>query len=692
MQSLNGGAGSPYGCKARVQADSSQSPNDIYDHTLSLQLETMQAQLQEQLMVMRRELESGFREELKLQLSAQEVRLNALLASGFRGQRMPTPTAPSSPGEPSVSCEAEARCSREAPRGAIEMSADDAGQQKAANFMQKFAKDEIFGRASSRVDGKAAPKAKLQIDKFCLVLHPFSTGRLVWDAVGICLILVMACTLPYRLAFLSAEWSLGWAIFDLLVDLFFLFDLMLNFRTAYYEDGQLVTTSKAIAINYVRGWFGLDLISSFPFDWFVTGLSLSAPESTESYDGSGYGGLLDLLRIFKALRLLRLLRFTRFFRYFAKWQDDYFPTVNTNYVWLLKVALVMVIFSHWNGCIQFLITSLEGFPGDSWVARSGVVWLTPFEQYTWSFFNSVSQMLAISTGIIPPESTTDIWVCLVSMVLGAVVNGVFVASLTAAIANSGAAAREYRSKLDMVNQYMRHAQLPRSTRSKLRAYYDLCFPNRRCFNERSILSELSHPLQEEVTLHLCSQVLATLQVVQGAEPGLAGAVTRALVRVAFVANDIIVRAGETAEAMYFISRGEVEVLKENAEVLTTLGPSSFFGEMALLSDMGKALATIRVLVFCEGYELSRPAYENLVRNFPSFKRYLEAVARLRLQATPGQKAHPLAAKAKAKRFSLCAAGGLIPGASASGSRRLSAGKMRKIACAPVKEREMNPVP
>ena len=43
MQSLNGGAGSPYGCKARVQADSSQSPNDIYDHTLSLQLETMQA-------------------------------------------------------------------------------------------------------------------------------------------------------------------------------------------------------------------------------------------------------------------------------------------------------------------------------------------------------------------------------------------------------------------------------------------------------------------------------------------------------------------------------------------------------------------------------------------------------------------------------------------------------------------------
>ena len=50
----------------------------------------------------------------------------------------------------------------------------------------------------------------------------------------------------------------------------------------------------------------------------------------------------------------------------------------------------------------------------------------------------------------------------------------------------------------MFGRYMRHSELPRETRLKLRTYFQLCYPSKRLFDERSIMDELSRPLQQEV--------------------------------------------------------------------------------------------------------------------------------------------------------------------------------------------------
>ena len=97
-----------------------------------------------------------------------------------------------------------------------------------------------------------------------------------------------------------------------------------------------------------------------------------------------------------------------------------------------------------------------------------------------------------------PRLAVEIWVYLVSMLTGATLYAVFVATVTAFFADADPSAREYRSKVDMVNQYMRHAQLPHQLRLKLRTYYQLRFPGHRAFDEDKILSELSEPLTHEV--------------------------------------------------------------------------------------------------------------------------------------------------------------------------------------------------
>eukprot|EP01052_Picozoa_sp_SAG31_P068785 SAG31_NODE_27594_length_423_cov_1.104938_1_plen_80_part_01 len=46
---------------------------------------------------------------------------------------------------------------------------------------------------------------------------------------------------------------------DVLIDLYFLVDIVVNFRTAYIDDhGQLETNLRMIARQYARSWFLID--------------------------------------------------------------------------------------------------------------------------------------------------------------------------------------------------------------------------------------------------------------------------------------------------------------------------------------------------------------------------------------------------------------------------------------------------
>jgi hypothetical protein len=56
--------------------------------------------------------------------------------------------------------------------------------------------------------------------------------------VALILLLVVAVTLPYRVAFEHAT-PVGWAAFDAIADVFFLLDIGLNASTAYASRSRL---------------------------------------------------------------------------------------------------------------------------------------------------------------------------------------------------------------------------------------------------------------------------------------------------------------------------------------------------------------------------------------------------------------------------------------------------------------------
>lgn len=455
-------------------------------------------------------------------------------------------------------------------------------------------------------------------------------------------------------------------------------------------------------LRYARSWLALDVVASIPFDWFRYGVSFQPPPVEES--NAAASQLTQLLRIFRLIKLLRLLRVARLFRYLGKWEaivraapaathtewllpspppselatscpashrtcicacaSQYVPRrphparptsvpraqilahFNSNWLRLMKLLGFLLLFSHWNGCVQFVVASLDTvevldpYTGEptgeldihpmTWVVRAHIMNEPESLRWSWCFYHAMTQLLAISVGVVPPRRPSELWGYLISILLGAALYAIFVASLTAVFTELGASGREYRSKLDMLHQYMRNLKMPADLRQKLTSYFELCFPDRQMFHENQILEQLSHPLQGQIALLKCRDVLMALRVLH--DENLARTIALYLERVVFIEGDFVIRAGDFGRGMYFISTGTVEIfLRGQQTAMTTLGKHSFFGEMALLDRGGRATGDVRVKGFCEGYHLSRGHFDELLEQFPDFRQYIENVARLRLE-------------------------------------------------------------
>ena len=497
------------------------------------------------------------------------------------------------------------------------------GDQTETKEIEHLAHDRVLrGRLS------LSGRETLRIHRF--VLYPHSNFRLSWDLVSCLLICFGSVTLPYRIAFID-KWTVGWQVFDFLVDCFFILDIVVNARTMVLlrRDGKLLMTPRGILQHYARSWLALDLLSSIPFDWFRAG---PFPDENDPQ-------LKQLIRTVRLLKLLRLLRLSSLLRIVAKWEERR-HILGMNMRRLLGLIFFICLFSHWNACLSFFLSGFDtivdpitGSPvlhPDTWVRRANLDAMPPLLKWSWSFYQAMTQLLTISIGVAEPERPTELWLYLLSMVVGAALHAIFVASLTAVFTEIGAAGREYRSKIDMLHQYMRDLKMPHPLRRKLQAYFEFCFPDRRMFNEGDIIDRLSHPLRSEIALLKCREVLSALHVSHDAS--LCRRLALMLERTVFVDGDYVIFENDIGRGMYFISSGAVDVYVQGMTTpMATLGRRSFFGEMALLEPKGKSKGNVVVRHFMEGYFLSKSNFDELLTTFPEFKTSVLNVARMRME-------------------------------------------------------------
>lgn len=96
-----------------------------------------------------------------------------------------------------------------------------------------------------------------------VIMYPDSNFRGLIDSLSFLLLLAISVYIPFIISF-NVDTTGPFDYFELFIDLWFLTEVIANFFTGYYEKGLLIMNRKKIVMNYIKGWFLIDLLSSAP--------------------------------------------------------------------------------------------------------------------------------------------------------------------------------------------------------------------------------------------------------------------------------------------------------------------------------------------------------------------------------------------------------------------------------------------
>ncbi|KAH9643643.1 hypothetical protein HF086_006119 [Spodoptera exigua] len=336
---------------------------------------------------------------------------------------------------------------------------------------------------------------------------------------------------------------------------------------------------------------------------------------------------------------------------------------------IFNLICMMLLIGHWSGCLQFLVPMLQGFPPNSWVAINELqVKLTPkthlpikptlqklmlcflchpgalleqyptnnkrnweafwLEQYSWALFKAMSHMLCIGYGRFPPQSLTDMWLTMLSMISGATCYALFLGHATNLIQSLDSSRRQYREKVKQVEEYMAYRKLPREMRQRITEYFEHRYQGK-FFDEELILGELSEKLREDVINYNCRSLVASVPFFANADSNFVSDVVTKLRYEVFQPGDIIIKEGTIGSKMYFIQEGIVDIVMANGEVATSLSDGSYFGEICLLTN-ARRVASVRAETYCNLFSLSVDHFNAVLDQYPLMRRTMESVAAERL--------------------------------------------------------------
>ena len=117
-------------------------------------------------------------------------------------------------------------------------------------------------------------------------IHHYSPFKAIWDWVVLFLVMYTAIITPYMAAFVLTKASHHnhdnneiltmniaddpLVILDYIVDVMFIIDIFINFRTTFVDvHDEVVSDPCRVAIHYMKGWFVVDLLAAIPFELLI---------------------------------------------------------------------------------------------------------------------------------------------------------------------------------------------------------------------------------------------------------------------------------------------------------------------------------------------------------------------------------------------------------------------------------------
>ncbi|KAG5892770.1 hypothetical protein JTB14_007985 [Gonioctena quinquepunctata] len=465
------------------------------------------------------------------------------------------------------------------------------------------------------------PEYKLQNPRIhnYTILH-YSPFKAVWDWIILILVIYTAIFTPYVAAFLLGEPDFNnrknkkygedpIVIIDLIVDVTFIVDILINFRTTYVAgNDEIVSDPVRIAFHYLKGWFLIDLVAAVPFDLLFFGTDTD--ETT------------TLIGLLKTARLLRLVRVAR--------KIDRYSEYGAAVLLLLMATFALI--AHWMACIWYAIGNAERpmLPARiGWLdilANDTQQYYLPNNtggpsirsRYVTALYFTFTSLTSVGFGNVAPNTDAEKIFTICVMLAGSLMYASIFGNVSAIIQRLYSGTARYHTQMLRVREFIRFHQIPNPLRQRLEEYFQHAWTYTNGIDMNSVLKGFPECLQADICLHLNRNLLQNCSVFDGASPGCLRALSLKFKTTHAPPGDTLVHRGDVLTSLYFISRGSIEILRDDI-VMAILGKFDIFGENPCLHPtLGKSACNVRALTYCDLHKIHRDDLLDVLELYPEF--------------------------------------------------------------------------
>merc|ERR1719242_2776349 len=394
---------------------------------------------------------------------------------------------------------------QDAEAGAVTISSEAEAGMAGTDFVDQEPVNEAGSSGTGAVVAKAVEGRttynQTPLNKMW-ILHPFGAFHKYWDLLVVALCIFSVIEVPILLCFeMEVDLEHPTGVISLLVDILFLIDIVVIFRTAYFarfDTLNLVSSGTLISKRYLFGdmgigWFLPDLLMSLPFEFILPGEAGIASE------------IFKMLRVIKLIRMFDILKSKSYNRHYL------------HFLRFVGVFGVMLCATHWAGCLWYFVgyNSITD-DRDSWL----VGWLGVSDKeeieaeglwtlYSYCWYWSVITLFTTGYGDITATEGNlwETWISTIVVLIGTCFVAYFIGTINSLILDGDRTQSVQLQKVEeaqaFCDQKRLSPDLSRAITTHIRYHCHYNF----VFDEADLISSLPPNLQHEVERQLGETVL-----------------------------------------------------------------------------------------------------------------------------------------------------------------------------------------
>jgi CRP-like cAMP-binding protein len=488
---------------------------------------------------------------------------------------------------------------------------------------------DMYGASTSQFEEVPVPKT---------IRDPDSLFSGIWDLLQLIMLLLVCYYVPLRTGFsITVElWSYEfWQ--DAVIDVYFIIDIIIQFRTAYWtRSGVLEVDTTKIRNNYLTGWFLIDFVCVLPLGYIGYFINDSADG-----DSSSNG-----IRAVKSLRLLRMGKMMRLAKVYKMLQKYDSIAELKPLIAIFGLVFLVGLASHLLACFWFLIgvndqimvpeqgdestetTVLQGWVNqkaneDEWWGEKGenATLKTRYVTSMYGIFN------ALENGYTDDEK---LFAICAELIVGSVIYGGLAAVLSAAMMESQQASEEFNTNYKKLKTWMTSRKLKSNYQNMVLKAYSHKFKDSTTFDEEKLLADLPPAMASALMDKLYGQYIADVPYFRGLDQVIVIRLASLTKPLTAAKESLIMEEGKVGHEMFILIEGEVMVEMQGIELGYFRKAGSFFGENPVIDPRGSERRTrsVKAVTDCFLVYLEQQTIIDVANDYPELKARLIRFRRL----------------------------------------------------------------